>query len=179
MHNYKHMNIKKNLPLIVALAIPMVLTAIIAVSIYLPGVGKSPEHDFVYTVYDYRDVNGTLYYDVKDGKIVQESIAMFPEGPSGAPSKAMTGSPSSQLYIYDVQSDTSKLLTMDEAAKLIVDPSRTSPDGYRVEYGSSGGVFPFFDGGYDNNQYLLGNNRRIKTSVSGYDNNFLGWVINQ
>jgi hypothetical protein len=175
MYKNNPMNIKKNLPLIVALLIPFVLTLVVASSVYLPSKGQLPQYDFIYTVFNHREP-GTAYYEVVSGKIVQVNTE---RKPSDIDSPAYLSGPSVELFYYDVESQTSRELTYEEASGYTVDSSWTGPDGYRVEYGSNQGVFPFFDGGYVNALYLIGNGRRIKTSITGYDSNFLAWVTNK
>lgn len=167
---------KKNLPLIIALAMPLVLTVVVVGSVYLPVSGQTPQHDFIYTVFNHREPS-TAYYDVKDGKIVQVSTQQFRPGAESEP--LLTG-PGVQLFYYDVQTHESRELSFEETSEYRVDSSWTSPDGYRVEYGNDQGVFPFFfDNASGSGLYLIGNGRRINTSVPGYDASFLGWVINE
>lgn len=162
------MEIKKNLPLVVALGIPVVLTLVIAFAIYLPGFGPQPSHDFVYAIRNYNGYGPN--YDVIDGKVVELPDMVYEE--PIYPKPVM----SAQLYYYDVETKTSKSLTLADAQAYQLETSRTSPDGYIVRNGTSGGVFPFYESGSYYDQYLVGNNRRIKTTISDYDFAFLGWV---
>jgi hypothetical protein len=164
------MEIKKNLPLFVALGIPVVLTVVIALAIYVPGFGAEPSYDFVYATRNYVGYGSS--YDVKDGKIVEQ-----PAFPSGMEESFPQSVSPAQLYYYDVESGTSRSLNMQEAQVYRLETSRTSPDGYLLKNGSSGGIFPFYESGNYQDQYLVGNNRRVKTTISDYDFMFLGWVL--
>lgn len=163
------MEIKKNLPLVVALGVPVVLTLVIAFAVYLPGFGPEPSYDFVYVTRNYYGIGPS--YDVVNGKVVERPAAQMPEN-----DLKYTG-PVAQLYYYDVESKTSKSLTAQEAQVYALETSRTSPDGYLLQNGNNSGVFPFYESGNYYEQYLVGNNRRVKTTISDYDFAFLGWVL--
>jgi hypothetical protein len=162
------MEMKKNLPLVVALGIPVVLTAVIALAVYLPGFGPEPGYDFVYAVRNYYGP-GPIY-DVVEGKVIERPALDYPEGEMRYPG------PAAQLYYYDVESKISKNLTLQESQAHSLETSRTSPDGYVVENGGGSGIFPFYESGNYYDQYLVGNNRRLKTTISDYNFEFLGWV---
>jgi hypothetical protein len=167
------MEIKKNLPLVVALGIPVVLTLVIAFAVYLPGFGPEPSYDFVYVTRNYYG-NGPSY-DVVDGKVVELPGMQFEE--TMPPQQPKYTAPAAQLYYYDVESKISKSLTITEAQAYRLETSRTSPDGYLVQNGNNTGIFPFYENGNYYEQYLVGNNRRVKTTIADYDFAFLGWVL--
>jgi hypothetical protein len=168
------MEIKKNLPLVVALGIPVVLTLVIAFAIYLPGFGAEPSYDFVYATGNYYG-NGTTY-DVVNGKVAEVPGIQYEETMPKPPTYTTQVA---QLYHYDIETKTSKNITLEEAQAYRLETSRTSPDGYLIQNGSSSGFFPFYDRDNYYDQYLVGNNRRIKTTISDYDYDFafLGWVL--
>ena len=58
---------KNNVPLIVALSIPVLMIALIAVSIYLPAMFVKPTTNFIYSMGDYCSQNK---YSVKIGKVI-------------------------------------------------------------------------------------------------------------
>lgn len=163
------MEIKKNLPLVVALGIPVVLTLVIAFAVYLPGFGPEPSYDFVYVTRNYYG-NGPSY-EVVNGKIEERPGVEFDE------TFPKYTAPPAQLYFYDVETKMSKSLTVAEAQSYRLETSRTSPDGYIVENGTNTGIFPFYESRNYYEQYLVGNNRRVKTTISEIDFAFLGWVL--
>ena len=171
---------KKNLPLIVALAIPVLMILGLAAAIYLPGLGKSPAYDFVYisgSGVQYPSYQGYDYV-VKDGHLVKAdrpvNNSLLPFYKDQADEQ--------QLYFYDVKAGASRELSFEEASKLHLDPATQSPDGYEVSRGGYSGGFLFFDGRSDyDHWYLRGHNRNrllnLKLIGSYYDNfKFLGWV---
>ncbi|HYE22118.1 MAG TPA: hypothetical protein VD998_00845, partial [Verrucomicrobiae bacterium] len=89
-----------------------------------------------------------------------------------------------KLYYYDVESDSSKEISLEDAQKYNLDSNQKSPDGFEVVRGNnSGGVFPFFfDGGFEyNTLYIRGGHYTKKINVTldpHYYYNFkvLGWV---
>lgn len=171
---------KKNLPLLVALAIPLLMVLGLAAAVYLPSLGKSPTYNFLYV-----SGSGVAYpgykdyvYAVKDGRLVKQVLA-----PTDSPPYYKVQPEESQLYIYDVKTNLSHEISFEEAAKLNLDPSNESPDGYQVARGGYTGGFLFFDGRSDyEHWYLKGHNRsrqlNLKLVGSGYYDNFkfLGWI---
>jgi hypothetical protein len=135
----------------------------------LPGFGPEPSYDFVYVTRNYYG-NGPSY-DIVNGKIVERPGVQFPE------TDQKYTAPPAQLYLYDVETKSSKNLTATEAQSFRLEPSRTSPDGYIIENGGYNGMFPFSENHNYYQQYLVGHNRRIKTTISDIDFAFLGWVL--
>jgi hypothetical protein len=167
---------KKNLPLILALCVPLVMIVLVAGAIYLPSIGKKPNYNFLY-------VSNTDYYNsdryfVADHKlVVEEKIYRDYE---------MIKSPQTSkgnLYLYNIQTNTAQDVSLEEAQKYILDASKTSPDGYEVTRGSGGGGGFLFGGGYSdyNSYFIRGHNRALKLNlktVGTYpDMQFIGWVI--
>ena len=68
--------IKKNIPLVVGLAIPVLMILFVAGSIYIPRLfAPEPKFNFVYSSgedYYYGSLNN--YYSVKNGKIVEKKF---------------------------------------------------------------------------------------------------------
>jgi len=171
---------KKNLPLILALSIPILMIILVAAFIYFPGVGKKPKVNFLYATgtnvaYGY----GSLY-SVNNGGIVEN---IYPENDPYFKYSRPVGDV--QLYIYNVETNESKEITFEESKKLKLDPSAQSSDGYEVVNGNSGGDGLFFGGSGDSNhKYLRGHNRsrqlNLKLAGAYYYGNFqfLGWVVN-
>ncbi|MEK7161699.1 MAG: hypothetical protein AAB729_03350, partial [Patescibacteria group bacterium] len=66
---------KKNIPLIIALCIPVLMVLVLAAVIYLPGLGKKPAHNFIYMTGDNYYNYGQSKYLVSDGYIRENPSA--------------------------------------------------------------------------------------------------------
>lgn len=170
------MSSKKNVSLIIGIAIPVFMIFLIAASIYLPHLfAPAPQYNFLYVIEDgygqYRQ------YGVENGVLVKYEVK-YPE--HHTPRDA-------RLFMYNISKNTDQEISFEEAKKLKLDANVKSPDGYEVAYGSSEyGVFPFFfSGGHDyNTMYLKGHNASKKLELQSsndgryyYRNRrFLGWI---
>jgi hypothetical protein len=165
---------KKNVPLIVGLAIPVLMIIFVALSIYLPSLFNKPQYDFIYT--NIGTYNGRTTYQVdKTNHVIEVPVPITDLVP-----KPTIYDPQPELYYYSETSNTSRKLTLDEAKKFNLDTNLTSVDGYEVTQGQGSGDF-FFGGGYDYNSiYVKGHgiNKKVSTPNNyGYYNfRFLGWV---
>jgi hypothetical protein len=168
---------KKNIPLIVGIAVPLLMIAFVAVSIYLPVFLTKPEYDFIYMSGGY---GKDYYYEVSNGKIVRIAIPQ-PEAPPGVFREPNLSDP--KIYHYDVSEDKSTELTFEQAQNYSLDTNHKSPDGFEVTSGNYSSGFPFFGGNYDyNTKYIRGHNsaRKLNLTLDGgmyYDNfRLMGWV---
>jgi hypothetical protein len=164
---------RKNLPLILALGLPVLMIIAIAIAIYLPARNIKPSQNFLY-------LSGTdLYYStigVVDGR-VQKMPSPVPPDYYRPPAPA-----SETLYLYDFSTGESKELTMTEAAAYKVNPAPISKEGYEVMQGGYGGGF-IFDGPSNYNKVYVrsgsaGKRLNINLGSRSYYNGFrfLGWV---
>lgn len=175
------MQIKQNLALWVAVAIPVVVMIAVAALIYWPqGNIEGPKHNFVYALRDYGD---GYDYAVKGGALTREQIQDV-SGPVKARPIA-AGADKTRFFVHDVAANEGREIPFEEAAKFNLDSNLTAPDGYELKRGNSGGgVFPFFfdNSNYDK-QYLVlknysGELNIKKTSDSSYQPfEFIGWVL--
>lgn len=172
---------KKNLPLLAALAIPLLMILGVAVAVYLPGLGKKPAYNFLY-------LSGTgvtypgyanFYFSVENSRLVKQAAPPDASLPLYYKNQVRD----ERLFVYDVKSDTSKEVSFVEAKEYVLDSANQSPDGYEVGRGGYSGGFLFFDGRSDyEHWYLRGHNRSRQLSlklvgINNYDNfRFLGWV---
>lgn len=162
--------ILNNLPLIVALAIPVIATAILAIVIYLPGSTINPKYDFLYTSSDsYMTETGVIdgrlqVIDHKD-EVAYDEFYYPQESP--------------HYYVYDVSENISNEITVEQAKNLKLIDSTKSPDGYEVgpeEYS----VYMFSDS--QNSWRIFGNNFSREINIDASTNNdyysldFIGWV---
>jgi len=170
------MNSKKNISLIIGIAIPIFMIVLIAVSIYLPSLfAPAPQFNFLYATEDNYGQN--RQFGVENGVLVKYEVK-YPE--HYTPKDA-------RLFIHSVLKNTDQEMSFEEARKLKLDARLKSPDGYEVVYGSSEyGFFPlFYSGGYDYNaMYLKGHNTSKKLDLQSSndgryyyrDRHFLGWI---
>lgn len=169
---------KKNIPLIFALSIPVLLIIGVALSIYLPTLFTKPQYGFLYSTGG--DYNYHNEYAVENGKLVKKPVTL-------PPYVVPTNSKEPELYTYDVQKNSNTKISFEETQTLNLDSNPQSPDSFEITYGSDGGgVFPFFfwsDRDYGS-RYLKGHGVTKKIdlhSSSPYnyysgDFQFLGWI---
>jgi len=165
--------VKRNGAIWLAVAIPVVVIAVVALSIYVPRLFAHPSTDFVYVMGDtHYGGDGGTDYRVVDGRLVEAPMANYASGPRG------------RLFRYDVKADRGQPLTLDQARALTLDAATTSPDGFRVTYseGTGGGLFPFDNGDGTAAVYLDGRGARLKLDLAvgrSYENNgfhFVAWI---
>ena len=176
---------RKNLPLIVGLAIPVLMIIFVALAVYLPTFLAHPKYGFVFSTGDTYASNYGNHYSVVDGKIVKTTVP-DPKKPELLLPYPNTNAIS--LFVYDPKIDNVRSITFAEAEKLNVDISPKSPDGYTLERGdSNGGIFELFGSNRDYNSWYLKSGLVSKKiyltspSQSYYYNGygqFLGWIIN-
>ncbi len=171
------MNPRKNISLIVGLAIPLLMIVLVALSIYLPNLfAPAPRCNFLYVTGE----NGYqgAQYTVEHGTLTKHDVK-YPEHSTPAVVR---------LFVHDVSSNESREVSVEAAQQLRLDPSLKSPDVYEVAYGNGdSGFFPlFFSGAPDYNAvYLKGHNAGKKMNVQSLNNarydyrdraQFLGWI---
>jgi len=171
------MSSKKNISLIIGIAIPIFMIFLIIVSIYLPSLfAPAPRFDFLYVTGD--NYHGRYQYVVENGKLTKREVK-YPEHYTPRVIR---------LFVYDVSANEDREVSFEEAQKLKLDDSAKSPDGYEVVYGRREyGFFPlFFSGSIDYNvMYLKGHNTSKKLNLRSLSNGryyyrnrrFLGWII--
>lgn len=165
---------KKNLPLIFAISVPVILVIGVALTVYLPTLFVKPEYNFLYASgsnYIYRDL-----YVVENGTLVKKPIIV--------PGTVRT-TQEPKLYMHDVSKNVSVEISFEEAQRLSLDTNTQSPDDFEIAYGSGGGgFFPFLfwsEGNYGE-RYLKGRGiskkLNLQTSYGSYssDFRFLGWI---
>lgn len=167
---------KKDISLIIGIAIPILMIVFVAASIYLPSLfSPSPKFNFLYVTGD--RYYGKYQFVVENGKLAKREVK-YPEH---------YNSEVARLYIHDVLKNESKEISFEDAQKLYLDPNKESQDGFEVVYGSyDGGIFSIFFGREDyDTVYLKGHNvsKKLNLSSSGnghyyYYNSFrfLGWL---
>ncbi len=177
---------KKNLPLIIGLAIPVLMIIVVVIAVYVPNMFAHPTYGFVFSVGDY-PYNYGKHYSVVNGVIVETNTpnpivktqngVTYPENTTPV-----------NLFVYDPITDNVRQITLADAQKLKVDISPKSPDGYVLDRGNNNvGIFEIFGSNRDYNAWYLRKgvvSKRIYLTAldnSYYYNNysqFLGWIIN-
>ena len=172
---------KKNVPLIVALSIPILMVVLIAISIYIPTLFIKPQFDFLYTFgrgycYDYN-----RKYSVQNGKVIENEMKKFDEkNPCHNYDQR-----EQVLYYYDVQTNKVREIAFAEVQSFIVDNQLTSPDGFEVVSGDRSFDMFFFSSSSYYAKYLKKGAFSRKLNISGgnrydydynYNFNFIGWI---
>lgn len=178
--------LKKNITLVIALAIPALMVIFVAASIYLPGLFVKPKTDFLYAVGD-TYCSGVQMYKVEGGKIKKLDIPTTDASGGIRPypiekNVPAPGCKDTKLYYYDVVKNEGREISLGDAEKLKLDGSAESPDGFEVVQGSSGDGFPFGTSVDYKKRYLKGHNlgkelNILLTEQQAFSFQFVGWVI--
>ena len=157
---------KKHIPLIVGISLPVLFIIIMSIVIFAPSLFVKPQYNFIYSnfnesFYPYNFYKNT--FEVKGNHIVLKAI---PENPN----RTSVGDIPT-LYLYDVKASSSHQITLDEAKGYSVDAGPSSPDGYTVqyEYNYNRGFFPFGGGGSDSGYFVEKDG--VKKKLSGLSGN--------
>ncbi len=164
---------RKDIPLIVGIAIPLIMILSIVGMLYVPFLFAHPTINFLYT--DGEDYWNSFTYRVVNGKVVMQP----PSDPTS------DNGPTARLYIYQVEKDSSREISFADAQTLKLDTQSKSPEGFEVrEGGQDIGIFPFFFGNRNyGNWYLQGHgvSRKINKNAHNYSGtgnlHFLGWIL--
>ena len=160
---------KRNVPLIVAFSIPVLMIVLTVISIYVPTLFIKPRIDFIYSTggnYCYKH-----RYSVKNGKIIENEIKINEKDHCQQP-------PESRLYYYDVEEDISLELIFEKAQRYTLYIGPKSIDGFEVVSGGGSDMF-FYDGSSYYKKFLKKGafSRRLNMKAENYyDYKFLGWV---
>ena len=184
---------QKNLPIITGVILLVLVIAVIIGIAIVPQLIYKPSYSFIYTYgerYDYSYTRFQEYtgYQVDDNRVTERVQYLSTEQVNNAPQVVKTPY-KEQLYYYDVEKNSSRQISYEEAQQFTVDPNSVSPDGFELSVGNQvSGFMMFVDVSRDyGSYYLTGHNSRhkvnlIKSNVDDYYysyNNlkFLGWVI--
>ncbi len=182
---------KKHIPLIIGLLLPIIFIVVMAIVVYLPSMGIKPEHNFLYTTSgasDYYYNNRPQYtekYDIDSaGRLttIKEEVVVDKNRDYGYTPKQ--GAP--ELYLYDVKAETSKQVTLEEAQKFVLERGPSSPDGYSVvyDYNNSGGLMSEIVGGRSGYSGYVMSKGKAKKKIVGLTNTYyysqnlliIGWI---
>lgn len=193
--------IKKNITLILAFSLPLIIIIAVALSVYLPSRNLSTNYDFIYTScadginnYPY---NCNKYldrrYSVIDNKLSIKStgtttIEDYNNQVSRTKDIEEKDLYSDRIFLHDTKTNESREITQEEAMALRLNNLVTSPDGVSVSgnYNYNGnGFFPFGGSRSSFGYYLAKGNTKSKLNLINssnqyyYQNNFkfIGWVL--
>jgi hypothetical protein len=183
--------IKKHLPLIVAIALPIIFIGILAVAILLPSMKINPQHDFVYTdarernEYPYKVIQYKNDYVLKEGKVTLRPLNSKYDDITGLMKQDIELRDAPKLYYYSVTENTSREISLEDAQKLILVAGPSSPDGYNVKYEyNNDGIFELFGGSRDSGYVITkGAGRKNLSGMDTIENYYggeefllIGWV---
>jgi hypothetical protein len=191
---------KENIPVIIAVALPVLVILLVALFAYLPSAGQRPSDNFVYVERSnqYYPTQGDCtvyasYYEVDDSgalrklpyvaSVLSSEKTVNPCGSYGS-QEILKDAP--DLYLYDSKTDSSSKISYADASSLTYFPDRTSPEGYTVDfrYARNSGIFDLFGAGDSSGVFANKKNVHVKLSVGTSEdlyynaNNFkfIGWV---
>jgi hypothetical protein len=170
----------KNLPLVIGILIPILFILVFAGFVYIPRVFIEPGYDFIYTT-RYRGYNNECLdssYRVIDEKIEMEQAKCLNI-------KQDVNYENSEIYLYDIENNISKLISYEEAETLKLISGPSSPDGYVIEYKNrNSGIFELFGDSSNERGYYIGDGNNWEKLIGipndryYYNNDFelIGWV---
>jgi len=171
---------KKHLPLIVGISLPIIFILLISIAIFVPSFFIKPQYNFIYSSEDYYGYNQGYKntYAVEDGSIVLQALPV-------QPNQTYKGD-SPTLYLYDVKNNSSHKITLNETKKYTIDSGPSSPDGYTIKYERNhDGIFELFGSNGDGSGYFIEKDSGkkeltglINDSQYYYQNSFklIGWI---
>jgi hypothetical protein len=133
----------KHLPLIVAIALPIIFIITLAITLSIPASKIKPEFNFIYTDISqeyYKNYNMVQYknmYDIKDKKLVLVPIISQKEDIYNKTQIEYKNAPT--LYHYDVKTNITKEVTFEEMQKKGI-KSPNNNDSLMMTYGKPDGI---------------------------------------
>lgn len=173
---------KKNLPIIIALALPILFVVIITGVLFVPTLSLKPSYNFIYS-----SNNGYYPYYMNIYKVNDQKQVTMEPNPSYNATNSYGYNDSQNapnLYMYDIITNTVKQITLEEAQRYVVDPGPSSPDGYQVNYNyNNNGIFEIFGGGSRRSGYVISKGSASKALPAMVGDayygsyTFIGWII--
>ncbi len=180
----------KHIPLLVAIALPILFIIILAVTLFVPSSKINPEFNFLYidsseqwkTSFNTFRYENT--YEVENNKIVKKTI-IYSKSENLMYEDKIEKKDSPSLYLYDVEENTSKIITFEDAQDLDLEQGPSSPDGYTVKFEyNSDGIFELFGSNNDAGYYITkGSGKKILSGIGSsadyYGQNdikLIGWI---
>jgi hypothetical protein len=164
---------KKNLPLIIAFSLPILMVILVIGLVYVPTATYKSNYNFIYATG--ADYYWPSHYEIKNNQLVKNS-----ESPH-----LHVVHNNEQLYLYNVTTEQVSPIDYNKAQKLRLDPKPISPDGFQITHATGDHSFFslfFFSSPSYNARFLQKNHfsRRLNLKLNGqfYNNfQFIGWVL--
>ncbi len=164
---------KKNIPVIVAFSIPLLMVLLVIAAVSLPrAFAPRPQYNFIYSIGDYNFTN----VSVLGGRLIVQQTGISGHGLHAKPLR---------LFFYNVKNNSAREISVKEASGFVLDANLKSPDGYEIEnnspsYDLVSGIF----GPHDYPAwYIAGHGTSRKVDLPGYGDlwsfRFTGWVTGQ
>jgi hypothetical protein len=186
--------IKKNIIVLIAFALPLLLVAGIAITTYLPGAFLSTEYNFVYATCDdghgYYPYNCLNYlssrYAVVNGVLTEKIVNPEQDSDNDKIPDIQEGY-MVRFFLHDTKANVGREIPLEEVQKLSFSSLITSPDGVSVSSGyDQNPEFLFiFNSGSQHGYYLTKGQKRRKLDLVNandryyydYSFKFIGWVV--
>ncbi len=189
----KYIHILRNIALVLVFILPIIFVAIGLILTTRPVTKESPQYNFIYSN-DSDSYNNKFNYEVNKNNTIVKSFESSPSCISktiGYDDKIevkdrCTNEPI--LYYHNVATNSSQIISLEDAQKYKLLINQTSPDGFRFERYStsnSSGLFYLFGNNQSQRNVLIKNSSIIPQSVlggeRGYQNDikFLAWHDNK
>jgi len=156
-------------------AVPIGVAVIAAAIVYTPRLLANPQTDFVYSVCEQYSCRNS--YSVYGSGTVRENVRSSSSTDYDYYDGAAT------LRYYDVSTNSSRSLSIEEAQGYRLDSASKSPDGYTVKKEETSSGFLFW-GDYNEGWYLEDGAKKKEIELttgnpsSSGEIKFLGWVEN-
>lgn len=190
------------LSLIVAILVPFIVIAVVALSIFLPTKLERPSQDFLYSTnpegsdtyfnspYSTSKPVNYVSYDVINGKITKVKSVYDDADPklidveTGKPIEIVTIEP--DLFVYDVETDTTQKVTFEEAKNLVLTGQYENDEGFTVSIDYGRNTIPpfYFNSDGSSSIYIKGKYSSYKAEIAVPENywndfRFISWIKNK
>lgn len=194
----KKETLQRNLPVILAVSLPVLLVLFVALLAFIPNLGPKPQYDFLYTKVETRwqyvmnqgcEVYAS-YYTIEQNQLIAKpfDVSVFDskntvEPCSGYSTVIKKEAP--KLFLYRVKDEKSEEISLDNAQKLVLKGYPSSPDGFTVQKRmiNNSGILDIFGGRNEGGVYASKKNSYIKLNFPEQENsyyvrdfNFISWV---
>ncbi len=188
--------LRRNLPAIIAISLPILLVVVIAVLTNLPNLGPKPQYDFFFTKdsarSSYQSNSCTVYsnyFVIENGRIAKKPyvISVFDNKAIAEPCSGyaqVSTKELPELFMYDTSSGVVSSVSFDDAIRENVKGETISPDGYSVSKRIlNRGILELF-GGDNSGVFISKKNQHIKVPIDQLgsdlyyrdDFNFIAWI---
>jgi hypothetical protein len=184
-------DLQKNLPVIIAFVLPLILILGVVLSAYVPALFLKTDYNFVYAscadnTYDYDCYNNIAKrFSIKNGQLVLNTLT--PKENTSFTTEDLNNDFPARIYLHNTKDNESREITIEEAQSLQLNGLSTSPDGVSVGQRSNNRieVFPLFYSSRNNSWYLRkgGKSKKLhlpdtnNTNYYSFNYHFIGWVL--